>query len=115
VTTCRLFFPQPLTASPAPEEQAPVLPAAAVPNAPAADASAQVNEREAVLVFGEGKDARWRVRGLSKNLAVGVLKVNLMVSDAEGGFHIATLDLYAARARAGFVQQAASELGSPRS
>lgn len=97
---------------PAAEEKAPGLPAAAVPSAPAADAPAQANERETVLVFGEGKDARrWRVRGLPKNLAVGVLKVNVMVSAEDGRFHVDTLDLYAARARAVFVQQASSELG----
>ena len=96
---------------PAAEEEIPALPAAAVPSAPAADAPAQVSEREAVIVFGEGKDARrWRVRGLPKNLAVGVLKVNVMVSADDGRFHVDTLDLYAARARAVFVQQAASEL-----
>jgi DNA primase len=96
---------------PAAEEEAPALPAAAVPSAPTADAPAQVSEREAVLVFGEGRDARrWRVRGLPKNLAVGVLKVNVMVSAEDGCFHVDTLDLYAARARAVFVQQAVSEL-----
>ena len=96
---------------PAAKEEAPALPAAAVPSAPAADAPAQVSEREAVLVFGDGRDARrWRVRGLPKNLAVGVLKVNVMVSADDGRFHVDTLDLYAARARAVFVQQAASEL-----
>ncbi len=97
------------------EEEAPAPPAAAMPSAPAADTPAQVSEREAVLVFGDGRDARrWRVRGLPKNLAVGVLKVNVMVSaegsDNSGRFHVDTLDLYAARARAVFVQQAASEL-----
>ena len=98
---------------PAAEEEAPPLPAAAVPSAPAADAPAQVSEREAVIVLGEGKDARrWRVRGLPKNLAVGVLKVNVMVSAEDGRFHVDTLDLYAARARAVFIQQAAAELGT---
>ena len=88
------------------------LPAAVMPSSPAADTPAQVSEREAVLTFGEGTDARrWRVRGLPKNLAVGVLKVNVMVSNGDGGFHVDTLDLYAARARGAFVQQAASELG----
>jgi DNA primase len=94
------------------EKESPALPAAAVPSAPAADAPAQVSEREAVIVFGDGRDARrWRVRGLPKNLAVGVLKVNVMVSAEDGRFHVDTLDLYAARARAVFIQQAASELG----
>ena len=99
-------------AGPAAEEENPVLPAAAVPGAPAADTPAQVSERETVLAFGDGRDARrWRVRGLPKNLAVGVLKVNVMVSVENGCFHVDTLDLYAARARGVFVQQAAIELG----
>ena len=99
------------------KEEPPALPAAALPSAPAADALAQVNEREVVLTFGEGTQMpsparRWRVRGLPKNLAVGVLKGNVMVSADDGSrFHVDTLDLYAARARAVFVQQAASELG----
>lgn len=97
---------------PAAKEETPALPAAAVPPAPTIDAAAQVSEREIVLTFGDGKDARrWRVRGLPKNLAVGVLKVNLMVGDDDGQFHVDTLDLYAARARAVFLQQAAGELG----
>lgn len=93
------------------EESAP-LPAAAVPSAAAPEPAAQVSEREVVLAFGAGSHARrWRVRGLPKNLAVGVLKVNLMVSDGEGRFHVDTLDLYAARARAAYVAQAHAELG----
>lgn len=112
ITDCDLKPATPLAAEPAAKEETPALPAAAVPSAPAADAPAQVSEREAVLVFGEGRDARrWRVRGLPKNLAVGVLKVNVMVSSDDGRFHVDTLDLYAARARAVFIQQASSELG----
>ena len=98
------------------EASAPVasaLPAAAVPNAPQGDVAAAVNDQEAVLCFGEGDDARrYRVRGLPKNLAVGVLKVNVMVGNATG-FHVDTLDLYGAKARAVFVQQAAAELRVP--
>jgi DNA primase catalytic core len=94
------------------KEEAPALPAAAVPPGPAPDAPAQVSEREVVLVFGEGAEVRrWRVRGLPRNLAVGVLKVNVMASSEDGRFHVDTLDLYAARARAVFIQQAAAELG----
>jgi len=111
-----------LAASPHPNplpragEGAHTLPAAAVPSA-AVDVAATVNEREVVMSFGDaGSSAnplrRWRVRGLPKNLAVGVLKVNVMVSDEHGGFHVDTLDLYAARARAVFVQQAMIELGT---
>jgi DNA primase catalytic core len=105
--------PTPLAAG-AVTQQAEPLPASVLPPAPAPEVPAQVNEREVVLGFGEGKDARrWRVRGLPKNLAVGVLKVNLMVSDEAGSFHVDSLDLYAARARAVFLQQAAAELGAP--
>ncbi|TSJ88233.1 CHC2 zinc finger domain-containing protein [Chitinimonas sp. BJB300] len=86
------------------------LPAAAVPPGSACDVNAEVSEQEVVMRFGEGDTGRrWRIRGLPKNLAVGVLKVNLMVSQADA-FHVDTLDLYAARARAVFVQQAAAEL-----
>jgi DNA primase len=120
ITSCDHMPPMPPSsaadaaplAKPAAEEET-TLPAAVVPSAPTADASAQVSERETVLVFGEGKDARrWRVRGLPKNLAVGVLKVNVMVSADDGRFHVDTLDLYAARARAVFIQQAGAELGA---
>ncbi|HJV95620.1 MAG TPA: DNA primase, partial [Albitalea sp.] len=57
------------------------------------------------------KDARrYRVRGLAKNLAVDVLKVNLMVSAADA-FHVDTLDLYSAKARGHYVNAAAAETG----
>ncbi|CAK0769528.1 hypothetical protein CCP4SC76_510001 [Gammaproteobacteria bacterium] len=52
------------------------------------------------------------MRGLPKNLSIGVLKVNLMVANALA-FHIDTLDLYGARARALFIQQASGELRIP--
>lgn len=98
-----------LTYQSAPIEEA--LPAAAQPPMAAEPVPAEVSEREIVLSFGEGSMVRrWRVRGLPKNLAVGALKINLMVSSVEGRFHVDTLDLYAARARAVFVVQAASEL-----
>lgn len=90
---------------------APLLPASPVPPAPRCDLAADVNETEIVLSF---PSRRWRVRGLPKNLAIGVLKVNLMVSESMGGenaaFHVDTLDLYNARARSVFTQQAAQEL-----
>ena len=83
---------------------------AAVPPAPAPDTVAQVSDQEIVLVFGDGSAARrYRVRGLAKNLSYASLKVNLLVSQGEA-FFVDTLDLYAARARAAFVAQAAAEL-----
>jgi hypothetical protein len=77
---------------------------------------AQVSGRELVLVFGE---RRWRVRGLDKVSSFDLLRVNVLVAlDATLGselggsdrFHVDTLDLYSARARAVFVATAAAEL-----
>ena len=55
-------------------------------------------------------DRRYRVRGLAKNLSYDVLKVNLLAARGDG-FHVDTLDLYAARQRAVFIKQAADEMG----
>ncbi len=67
--------------------------------------------REVTLTLGEGRGARrYRVRGLVKNLAVDVLKVNLMVSTGDA-FHVDTLDLYGAKPRGHYVAQAAQEIG----
>ena len=54
-------------------------------------------------------DRRWRVRGLEKQLSHERLKVNLMVSRLDA-VHVDTFDLYSARHRAAFINQAASEL-----
>ena len=69
-------------------------------------------------------DRRYRLRGLRKNLAWGVLKLNVLATregqEAEAlfappsplsGFFVDTLDLYSARQRAAFEKQAAHELG----
>lgn len=91
----------PLPASPVPE---------AVPEPPLV-----VTDNEITLTLGEGQAARrYRVRGLAKNLAVDVLKINLMVACGEGThlrFHVDTLDLYAAKQRAAYLAQAAKETG----
>jgi DNA primase len=72
--------------------------------------------RELVIELGA---RRWRVRGLEKVTSFDVLRVNLLVTrtdrprssqDAPPGFHVDTLDLYSARARAAFVAAAAGEL-----
>ncbi len=55
-------------------------------------------------------DRRYRVRGLGKNLAYDVMKINLLASRREA-FHVDTLDLYSARHRAVFQKAAAGELG----
>ena len=52
---------------------------------------------------------RWRVRHIPKALSPGSLRVNVMVSCGER-FHLDTVDLYAAKARAGFVDAVVSEL-----
>jgi DNA primase catalytic core len=87
---------------------APLLPAARIP-APPEEIPAEVSETETVLSFG---DRRWRVRGLARNLAHDVLKVNLLAS-CGAAFHVDALDLYNARARSSFLTQAAIELQVP--
>jgi DNA primase catalytic core len=78
-----------------------------MPAAPApATAQASKAEHEEVIVF---EDRRYRVRGLEKNLAFDLLRVNLLAGRGEA-LHVDTLDLYSARARAVFVKQAAIEL-----
>ncbi len=59
-------------------------------------------------------DRRWRVRGLERNTSFDVLRVQVMVtrqtSGSGAGFHMDTFDLCAARARAAFCKEAASEV-----
>jgi DNA primase len=97
----------PLAAELAAKEEASALLLPASPVAPAPqEAAAEVRENEVVMAFG---DRRWRVRGLAKNLAYDVLKVNVLVARGER-LHVDTLDLYSAKARASYVTQAAIEL-----
>jgi len=102
-------------AEPAPAESVPsvelpslaaVPAAAALGAAPAADILAEVSDDEIVMSFG---DRRYRVRGLAKNLSAEVLKVNALVSCGEA-YHVDSFDLYAAKARAHYIGQAAKEL-----
>ena len=87
----------------------PVSPMPAAAREPGLEVREREQGREVTLTLGEGKNARrYRVRGLAKNLAVDVLKVNLMVG-AGDSFHVDTLDLYSAKARAHYVTQAAQE------
>ncbi|HLP99423.1 MAG TPA: CHC2 zinc finger domain-containing protein [Sideroxyarcus sp.] len=55
----------------------------------------------------------WRVRGWKKNASPEAMRVNVQVrrTGEPGGYHMDTLDLYAARSRAAFVRQASIELG----
>jgi DNA primase len=99
---------------------APPIPVAAVepavvsPSPPApGDVDVSVNaEHELVAVFGS---RRWRVRGLAKVSSFDMLRVNVLVAAGDGvrvdgRFHVDTLDLYSARARAVFTKTAADEL-----
>jgi hypothetical protein len=84
-----------------------VLPASPLPAVAAPEIEAQVQGEEIVITLG---DRRYRVRGLSKNLAFDVLlKVNMLVARGDA-FHVDTLDLYSVRARSAFITQAAVEL-----
>ncbi len=104
-------------AAPAPEPAEllgpaePVPPSVVSPAPAAAEDAPLVSEREVLLSFAE---RRWRVRGLGKASSFDLLRVNLMCSvpDGRGGirFHVDTLDLYSARARASFLVAAAAEL-----
>jgi DNA primase catalytic core len=62
---------------------------------------------EVVVRFGE---RRYRVRGLFKNLAYDLMKVNLLVGHGEHYF-VDTLDLYSARHRALYLKQATLDVG----
>jgi DNA primase catalytic core len=83
------------------------LPAKVIPDLPKPDIPAEVKDDEVIICFG---DRRYRVRGLNKNLSANQLKVNLLVNRG-AALHVDTFDLYAAKARAGFIKQAAIELG----
>lgn len=91
---------------PAPTPIAAPLPASPAPGGPSFAMDADVKDNEVMLSFAE---RRYRVRGLSKNLAYDVLKVNLLASNGDA-FHVDTFDLYNARARTSYITQAAVEL-----
>jgi DNA primase catalytic core len=88
--------PQELTAAPAPVIDVPV-------------------ERRGDDLFLTLGTRRYRIRGLNKNMAQEVIKVNILVSGrtprGESVFHVDTLDLYSARQRSVFTKQAGEELG----
>ena len=81
-------------------------PAVSSATTPVADVEAQVSDDEVVMSFGE---RRYRVRGLAKNLSPETLKINVPVSRGEA-YHVDSFDLYAARACAHHIGQAAQEL-----
>ncbi|WP_426107481.1 CHC2 zinc finger domain-containing protein, partial [Massilia sp. TSP1-1-2] len=98
--------------TPAPAPALAIAPVPALAASPAAapassTIAADVKADEVVFTFAE---RRYRVRGLPKNLAPETLKINLLVAVGER-FHVDTLDLYSAKGRGHYLQQAAKELG----
>ncbi len=87
--------PLPLVASPEPPP----------PKAPVVEP--ELRGEEVVFTLG---DRRYRVRGLTKNLSLEQLRLNVLCARGES-FFVDTLDLYSARQRQAFVAQAAGELG----
>jgi DNA primase catalytic core len=75
------------------------------------NAPIEIKGDEVTIRFG---DRRYRIRGLGKNMSHGTLKVNVFVSRANGRGELRyfgdTFDLYQARPRLSFSQQAAEEL-----
>jgi hypothetical protein len=98
---------------PTPQLDVPASPlAAALPEAsPRPGPEVTAGEQEMTLRFGP---RRYRVRGLDRAQAADALRVNLMAA-TDSAFHVDTLDLYSAKQRAGFIEQAAAELGVPAS
>ena len=79
--------------------------ASPIPPAPA-EVDAQVGDDEVVLTLG---NRRYRVRGMAKNATLDVLRVNVLAGN-DRGMHIDTFDLYSAKHRKSFQEQAATEL-----
>ena len=92
---------------PATQPDLPVLPASPLPVALADNMDCEINDREILLGLG---DRVYRVRGLHRNTTEGQLKINLMVTGSQG-YHTDTLELYHAKQRQVFINQACVELG----
>lgn len=82
--------------------------ASPIPPPPGDELPYTLHGDDLLLTLGE-RD--YRVRGWQKPLNPETLKVNVLVSHGER-FHVDTLDLYNARARATFLKQAGLELGA---
>ncbi|NLX53861.1 MAG: hypothetical protein GXY58_01965 [Planctomycetaceae bacterium] len=89
-----------------PPVSGPILSASPLPPAPP-EIEAEVSGDEVTMQLGH---RRYRIRGLSKNLAFDQMKVNILATTDKGMF-VDTLDIYVARHRRQFVSQAATELG----
>jgi len=82
------------------------LPASVKPPVPGDELAHEIQGQD---MFLDLEDRRYRVRGWQKALNPEFLKINLMVSRG-AHFHVDTLDLYQAKARAAFIKQASLEL-----
>ena len=80
--------------------------ASPIPTTTTASIEAEVKGNEIIIPIG---NRTYRVRGLEKNGAYDVLKVNVLVRKSDC-FFIDTLDMYAARSRNLFIKEAAKEL-----
>ena len=78
-------------------QPAPILTASPLPPAPQ-EIEADVSGDEVTMQLGH---RRYRVRGLSKNLAFDQMKVNVLAS-TDKGMYVDTFDLYIARHRRQF-------------
>lgn len=86
-------------------------PLAASPSAPSVAEAATLADAhpltdEVVVSYGE---RRYRVRGLAKNLSPETLKINLHIAQGDA-YYVDTFDLYSARARHGYLVNAAKDL-----
>ena len=89
-------------------------PAVAATPAVPANGSAAISGDAAELHVAFGT-RHWRVRGADRNKTPDTLRVALAVTDTEhGGFHLDTLDLCQAKARAAFIEAAQAELHTDR-
>jgi DNA primase len=106
----------PVEQAAAKKEEPALAPSAAEPAAAASPPQQQAELPDELHV--EAAACSWRVRGWKKNTTAEAMRVNVQVrrkdgvgNEAIGGYHLDTLDLYAARSRAAFVRCAAVELG----
>jgi DNA primase len=84
-------------------------------SAPTTTATSTPTTNTADIIIALG-DRRWRIRGLGNNLSYERLRVHIFVSretkdSRTTGFFVDTIELYSARQRNAFVEQAAEELG----
>jgi hypothetical protein len=95
--------PIPTTENPQPTT---IEPASPLPAASPVDVPTEVKATGVYITLG---DRVYRVRGLAKNMAYDVLKINLMVTSSER-VHVDSFNLYSSRQRGIFASQAALEL-----